>query len=328
MTDKSNTAALYHSVRDFTFRHWVVLLLGFILYRLLRNKFQPKLTRIPGPQLASFTKLWRVWKSTKGGLHTLYIDLHKKYGSVVRVAPNIVSLSNPDYISIIYNIKETFPKSGFYALQSIIYHDRTEPSLFSETNPDAHRSDKRKVGSAYSISILLEFEDAFDRCVEAFMQQMGGFSDSGQVFDLGVWLQYLAFDVVGEVSFGKKLGFLEQGQDVDGMIADITASFRYFTIVGMIPEWHKYLMGNPILAWLTPSMEKLNKVLIFTVKTIKERATFSSSGEITGTDAKGKDMLSRWAHVQSSDPMKMKTRDIVVHLSTNVFAGKLLSLRR
>lgn len=32
-------------------------------------------------------------------------------------------------------------------------------------------------------------------------------------------------------------------------------------------------------------------------------------------------MLSRWAYVKNSDPDKMSTRDIVVHLSGNVFAG-------
>ena len=32
-------------------------------------------------------------------------------------------------------------------------------------------------------------------------------------------------------------------------------------------------------------------------------------------------MLSRWAYVKSSNPDKMSTRDIIVHLSTNVFAG-------
>lgn len=38
-------------------------------------------------------------------------------------------------------------------------------------------------------------------------------------------------------------------------------------------------------------------------------------------DEGGRDLLSRWAYVKSSDPDKMSTRNIVVHLSTNVFAG-------
>ena len=44
-------------------------------------------------------------------------------------------------------------------------------------------------------------------------------------------------------------------------------------------------------------------------------------GELINADVEGRDMLSRWAYVKSSDPDKMNTRDIVVHLSTNVFAG-------
>ena len=35
----------------------------------------------------------------------------------------------------------------------------------------------------------------------------------------------------------------------------------------------------------------------------------------------GKDMLSNWSNVKKNDPLKMSTRDIIVHTSTNVFAG-------
>ena len=35
----------------------------------------------------------------------------------------------------------------------------------------------------------------------------------------------------------------------------------------------------------------------------------------------GNDMLSLWSNVARNDPLKMSTRDIIVHTSTNVFAG-------
>lgn len=68
-------------------------------------------------------------------------------------------------------------------------------------------------------------------------------------------------------------------------------------------------------------METWNQVLVFTLKAINERASIKRDGELINADSEGRDMLSRWAYVKSSDPLKMSTRDIVVHLSTNVFAG-------
>ena len=71
-----------------------------------------------------------------------------------------------------------------------------------------------------------------------------------------------------------------------------------------------------------PAMETWNQVLVFTLKAINGRASIKRDGELIDADSGGRDMLSRWAYVKSSDPLKMNTRDIVVHLSTNVFAGR------
>ena len=46
-------------------------------------------------------------------------------------------------------------------------------------------------------------------------------ASANKPIDLGVWLQYYAFDVVGELCFSERLGFLEKGKDVDGMISTI-----------------------------------------------------------------------------------------------------------
>jgi hypothetical protein len=69
-------------------------------------------------------------------------------------------------------------------------------------------------------------------------------------------------------------------------------------------------------------METYNQVLLFTLKTINERALVKD-GELISADTGGRDMLSKWAYVKSSDPSKMDTKDIMVHTSTNVFAGTI-----
>ena len=139
--------------------------------------------------------------------------------------------------------------------------------------------------------------------------------------DLGAWLQYFAFDVVGEVTFASKFGFLERGTDIDGMMKAIEGMLAYAALCGQVPEYHKYLLGNPIFTAMMPAMETWNQVVLFTLKAINSRASLKRDGELINADVEGRDMLSRWAYVKSSDPDKMTTRDIVVHLSTNVFAG-------
>ena len=68
---------------------------------------------------------------------------------------------------------------------------------------------------------LLAKEDAADSCSTLFMEKLAKLAAEKTPVDLRAWLQYYAFDVVSEFSFAKKLGFLERGTDVDGMMEAI-----------------------------------------------------------------------------------------------------------
>lgn len=194
-------------------------------------------------------------------------------------------------------------------------------NTFSTRDPQEHRDQKRKIANAYSLSNLLQSEDAIDSCSVLFMDRLGDFVARGEPVDLGAWLQYYAFDVVGEVTFASKFGFLAKGTDIDGMMKAIEGMLTYASLCGQVPEYHKLLLGNPLFTMLMPAMETWNQVLLFTLKAINGRASIKRDGELINADEDGRDMLSRWAYAKSSDPDKMNTRDIVVHLSGNVFAG-------
>lgn len=88
-------------------------------------------------------------------------------------------------------------QTGFFPIQSISWKKRPEMNLFSTRNPDYHRAEKRKVGNAYALPRLLESEDAINSCIELFMSRLHELTQNGQPIDLGAWLQYFAFDVVG-----------------------------------------------------------------------------------------------------------------------------------
>ena len=65
----------------------ILLLLGAGVYILYQCLLSP-LARIPGPFLAKVTNWHRAWYSFQGQSHRDVIALHRKYGPVVRIAPN------------------------------------------------------------------------------------------------------------------------------------------------------------------------------------------------------------------------------------------------
>lgn len=214
----------------------IVASIGLIAARLYYNAYaSPVLRSVPGPRIAAFTKYWRFLNVYRGQAHLDLIELHRKHGPLVRTAPHVVSVADPAMIPLIYGATENFTKTAFYPIQCISWRKKPAMNLFSTRNPEEHRVHKRKVGAAYSLANLLAMEDKIDSCTQLFCDRMEVAKNSP--VDLGAWLQYYAFDVVGELTFAQKLGFLERGQDVDGMMKDIEWILAYSAIFGQVPWW-------------------------------------------------------------------------------------------
>ena len=74
-----------------------------------------RIDHIPGPFLARYTNVLRAYMAVKysGREVNLYMKLHRKYGDVVRVGPQTVSVLDPKAVSIIYNVKARLRKVCF-----------------------------------------------------------------------------------------------------------------------------------------------------------------------------------------------------------------------
>lgn len=56
------------------------------------------LRKYPGPVLARYTNLWRLYHTSRGSIHLVYQKLHEKYGHIVRVGPNVVDVDLPELV--------------------------------------------------------------------------------------------------------------------------------------------------------------------------------------------------------------------------------------
>ena len=58
---------------------------------------------IPGPRAAAFSNLWLLYQCRRGRRFRAVDDAHKKYGKLVRIQPNHVSIADPEAIPIVYS---------------------------------------------------------------------------------------------------------------------------------------------------------------------------------------------------------------------------------
>lgn len=86
------------------------VLLAYFLSILARNRFGGGLNKVPGPFLAGWTDLWRLYVVWTRQPQVVHIDLHKKYGSIVRLGPRSVSVGDPDAAKVIYALNAGFVK--------------------------------------------------------------------------------------------------------------------------------------------------------------------------------------------------------------------------
>ena len=113
------------------------------------------------------------------------------------------------------------------------------------------------------MSSIRQVETIIEECTKIFLGIMSELSD--HPINLGEWLQFYAFDVIGAISFNRRFGFLEERRDVGHMIAGLDNRALYFTHCGQVPELHPYLFGNkfvPKLQKRFPSLDNLNPMRI------------------------------------------------------------------
>ncbi|KAF9894686.1 hypothetical protein FE257_006576 [Aspergillus nanangensis] len=87
------------------------------------------LSSYPGPLFARISPFWVIAQCRRGRRSQAVLDLHKKYGDFVRIAPNHVSIANPAAVQQIYGHKSGFTKGPFYEDKSIIYHSAGQLEL-------------------------------------------------------------------------------------------------------------------------------------------------------------------------------------------------------
>lgn len=93
------------------------------------------------------------------------------------------------------------------------------PAIFTTQDEQQHKDLKTPVAAMYSQTNVITFEPFVDEVLAVLFDQLNKrFVKSQARFDLGDWLQYFAFDVMGTMTFSKRYGFLETGTDVNGML--------------------------------------------------------------------------------------------------------------
>lgn len=121
-------------------------------------------------------------------------------------------------------------------MQQAVVQGQSQPSLFSTVDNDFHQQFRRCVNSAFAMSALVQYEPFVDNTTKLFLKQTERlFANKSEGCDFTRWLQFYAFDVIGEITYSKRHGFVEKNEDIDGIVAYLTSLFNYVAPVSSLP---------------------------------------------------------------------------------------------
>ena len=119
-------------------------------------------------------------------------------GPIVRLGPNRYSILSADVVKTVYGHGSKFVKSKFY--HPFGNPDRSKRDLFTDEKIDSHAANRRKIAALYSVTSLMSYEPYVDKCNELLCSRLHEFAAERRSIDMPTWLQYYAFDVIGEIS--------------------------------------------------------------------------------------------------------------------------------
>jgi cytochrome P450 len=207
----------------------------YITYQLF---FHP-LSRYPGPLLGRLTQWYDVYHAYVGDKHILFQRLHQKYGTVVRFSPSSLSINDPDALRIIYSHGASVQKSVFYKCF------RAAPNAVSTllaTEKQQHARKRRVMGQAFSEQAVRGFEQYVLGHVEDLVDRIGArLNHSKEVgsswsapLDMAAWCNWLVFDIMGDLVFGRSFGTLgDRPENRNGIFLLGRAARRNYTIAAM-----------------------------------------------------------------------------------------------
>ncbi|KAH6681094.1 cytochrome P450 [Plectosphaerella plurivora] len=282
------------------------------LFQYLRSP----LRRVQGPWAARMTSGWYAWKIWQGSFQECNQEMHKKYGSIVRYAPNRYSISDLSAVKIIYGLGAPFPKSTWYTT----WASPGQHSLFNDQSMARHAHDRKQYQAMYSMSSLVHYEEYVDHCADLFKNRLSELCAASTV-DLRHWFQCYAFDVIGMITYGKRLGFLDAGTDVGGVISALEDHLGYATLVGIWPSMHKILF--PLRNLVAGGGGKGRAyVMAFTKEKMREAQSRAKAVDPEDMgESMTQDFLGKFLAKHSADPDRFTSFHVLAGCVSNMVAG-------
>ncbi|KPM36017.1 Isotrichodermin C-15 hydroxylase [Neonectria ditissima] len=141
-----------------------------------------------------------------GQSHKKILELHQKYGPVVRVAPDELSFTDPTAWTDIMGHRKR--GQGENAKDPIFW--KTQKHSVISADRDNHRRQRRVLAHGFSAQSMMEQRELIQDYVSLLIRRLRDNCSNGErPLEMTSWFNWTTFDIIGDLVFGEPFGCLE-----------------------------------------------------------------------------------------------------------------------
>lgn len=229
--------------------YYISLLLLTALYRL--SPLHP-LYKYPGPTAGKLSKLWLVYKSSRGRLNEYFKQVHEKYGPIVRLGPNELSIVDDTLLPSIIGA-QGMPKGPLWDGRRTNRNmdiDFIKANLIGARDLKQHADARKSWNRAFTSSSVKTYEPILIRRTTQLIDELRTKCINGKGgrahVDLALWLGYFSLDFMGDFVFSGAFELMRDG-DKQGLVPLMEAGTYIAALTQHIPWCLDIISFSPTL---------------------------------------------------------------------------------
>ncbi|KAJ9606536.1 hypothetical protein H2200_008544 [Cladophialophora chaetospira] len=272
-----------------------------------------RLSAIPGPFLASVTDVWRFYRTNNGTFYDTLKQLHDQHGSLVRIGPNAVSISDPAAIPIVHSMHGEFRKADSHSVLRMLVNGKIMGSVVDLQDENEVSALKRAVGSAFATKNLLDYEPDVDNTLERLVQTIR----RRRTVSLLDVMQQFQVDFLMQAAFSKHTDYLESDRSTLAISGDFR--LRHWLRWQSMPAVEWLLYKSPLCsAWYKRGTAKPQAWTAMAIEEMGQRQKMKPSD---GTGGQKPDLLSKYLFSGDRHKENVSDQMILRLVSSTIAAG-------
>ncbi|OIW26308.1 putative P450 monooxygenase [Coniochaeta ligniaria NRRL 30616] len=230
---------------------WSVLLgcLGLLVSNVVYNVLAHPLKAFPGPLAAGASTWWKTYIEVfkQKSMTDVLVELHAKYGDVVRVGPNELHFAKPSAFNDIYNASSRWDK------ERTLYESFGEDhSSFGLRNYAEAKQRKDVLQPLFSRRSIINMQALVREKMDRLAETLSKNNEQGKSADLLFAFRCFAIDTITTYCFAKSVDAIDEPAWQAPIVVAMDNSLPTFHVFKHFPIFRKLIFSLP--PWLAIKM--------------------------------------------------------------------------